>query len=658
MRRRATPRDPFLPVALLLVAVAGGLTVRDALALLPAGRWLALFGEATLVEPVELLARYAFLPQIAMALLAGAALALSGVLLQQALRNPLAEPTTLGTSAGSGLALTAATVFAPSLLEHGRELIALGGGILATAAVVLVAAKGRFSASSIILAGIVVAMTAGAATGMLLALFTDYLAEIFVWQSGSLVQNGDSVALGLAARLAVAGLLVLVFLRPIGLLSLPDSSISSLGVRPWLVRLMSITLGVALAASVAAAVGVIAFVGLAAPAFARVTGARTFAQLLLRASLLGAFGLLLVDRLSAALFDGLVPVGAMTAVFGAPVLLILLRTLPPDRPETASGWVSSRVAPRRNLPLLLAALVAAIGFSLAIGPSEEGGLSFTPVAWDYLMEFRGARVLSAAAAGVLLALAGGILQRMTSNPLAAPEALGVSGGATIAVLLVLVSTPALDPVLLGIGAVIGAFAVSAVIGLALVRGRARPERTLLGGLAVTMMATGWASVFLASGDPRTIWAMSWLSGSTYRVTESQAWFSAAGAIVALLLVPLLRRPLTVLPLGIETASGVGMHVPAAWSASFLLAAVATAIATLIIGPLSFVGLCAPHAARLLGIRHPTEQLWGAAAVGAIMMVLADWIGRIVIYPWEVPAGIIAAVVGGVYLGVLLSMSRR
>lgn len=654
---RPAIRDPFPVVVLILVSIAGSLTVRDALLLLPAGQWPTLFRSAPLVEPAELLARYAFLPQIAMALFAGAALALSGVLLQQALRNPLAEPTTLGTSAGAGLALTAATVFTPTLLENGREMIALGGGALATGLVVLVAARGRFSASSIILAGIVVAMIAGAATGMLLALFTDYLSEIFVWQSGSLVQNGDSVAVGLATRLAVAGSLVVAFQRPIGLLSLPDSSISSLGLRPWLVRLLTLSLGVALAASVAAAVGVIAFVGLAAPAFARACGARTFGQLLFRSSLLGALGLLAVDRLCAALFEGLMPVGAVTAVIGAPVLLLLLRHLPPERPEAGPGWISSRAAPRYAF-LLGPAVVVAVALSLAIGPSEQGGLSLALVDWPYLMEFRGARVLASAAAGALLALSGGILQRMTSNPLAAPEALGVSGGATIAVLLVIVSTTTIDPVLLSIGAAAGSFVVSAAIGLALVRGRARPERILLGGLAVTMMATGWASVFLASGDPRTIWAMSWLSGSTYRVTEGQALFSAIAAIVALLIVPLLRRPLTVLPLGAETAAGVGVHVPAAWGASFLLAAVATAIATLVVGPLSFVGLSAPHAARLVGIRHATGQLWASAAIGAIMMVLADWIGRVVIYPWEVPAGITAAFVGGGYLAVLLGRGRR
>ncbi|WP_077967228.1 Fe(3+)-hydroxamate ABC transporter permease FhuB [Ensifer adhaerens] len=650
-------REPFRLTILLLGAVAGALTLRDALGMLPAEDWFALLWKEP-VTPTELLARFAFAPQIAMALLSGAALALCGVLLQQAMRNPLAEPTTLGTSAGSALALTAATIFAPSWLEHGRELIALGGGALATAAVMLIAARGRYSASAIILGGVVVAMTAGAATGMLLALFTDYLAEIFVWQSGSLVQNGDSVALALAARLAVTTLLILVFLRPLGLLSLPDSSMASLGVRPWLVRLMTVLLGVALAASVAAAVGVIAFVGLAAPAFARLTGARTFGRLLMHSTLLGALGLLLVDRLSAALFDGFLPIGAMTAVIGAPVLIMLIRALPPDRPDQTVGWVSGRDASRLNLPLLALIFILAVGASLAIGRSQHGGLSVTPVELHYLIEFRGARVLASAAAGALLAIAGGILQRMTSNPLAAPEALGVSGGAIMAVLLVIVSTQAVDPVLLSIGAAAGALAVSAALGAALVRGRARPERTLLGGLAVTMMATGWASVFLASGDPRTIWAMSWLSGSTYRVTEEQALFSAGATVLALAIVPLLRRPMTLLPLGIETAAGLGMRVPRAWSVSFLVAASCTAVATMVVGPLSFIGLSAPHVARLLGFRHATQQLWAAASVGATIMVLADWLGRITIYPWEIPAGIIAAVVGGLHLGLLLCKGRR
>ncbi|MGE6786303.1 Fe(3+)-hydroxamate ABC transporter permease FhuB [Ensifer adhaerens] len=650
-------REPFRLVSLLLGAAAGALTVRDALAMLPARNWIALLWNEP-VTPAELLARFAFAPQIAMALLAGAALAMCGVLLQQAMRNPLAEPTTLGTSAGSALALTAATIFTPSWLEHGRELIAIGGGALATVVVMLIAARGRFSASAIILGGIVVAMTAGAATGMLLALFTDYLAEIFVWQSGSLVQNGDGVALALAVRLAVTALLILVFLRPLGLLSLPDSSIASLGVRPWLVRLLTVCLGVALAASVAAAVGVIAFVGLAAPAFARLTGARTFGRLLTRSALLGALGLLAVDRLSVALFDGFLPIGAMTAVIGAPVLILLIRALPPDMPDQSAGWVSSYDASRLKLPLLALVLILAVSASLSIGPSEHGGLSVTPVEWRYLLEFRGARVLASAAAGALLAIAGGILQRMTANPLAAPEALGVSGGAIMAVLLVIVATEALDPVLLSIGAGAGAFAVSAALGAALVRGRARPERTLLGGLAVTMMATGWASVFLASGDPHTIWAMSWLSGSTYRVTGEQALFSAGAAVLSLAIVPLLRRPMTVLPLGMETAAGLGMRVPTAWSLSFLVAASCTAVATMVVGPLSFIGLSAPHVARLLGFRHATQQLWAAASVGAIVMVLADWLGRTVIYPWEIPAGIIAAVVGGLYLGLLLCKGPR
>lgn len=649
-------RPRFAVLLFLLAALALLLALRDALAILPAGRWGALLLGAAPSQPAELMARYGFLPQVAIALIAGAALALSGLLLQHALRNVLAEPTTLGTSAGASLALAAATVFAPAMLEYGRIPIALAGAAVATGFVLLIAARERLSASSIVLAGIVVAMTAGAATGTLLALFTDYMGEIFVWQSGSLVQNGDTAALGLAAQLAGVVALVALFLRPIALLGLEDAAMAALGLRPWVVRLLTAALGVVLAAGVAAAVGVIAFVGLAAPAFARMSGARGFAETAVRSAAIGAFGLLLVDRLSALVFAADMPAGAITAVLGAPLLLALARTLPAERPAGRNPAAARRTPARSRTLSLVLALAVCLFLGLFVGPSLGGGWLSADLGWGFLVEFRGPRVVAALAAGVLLAIAGGILQRMSANPLAAPEALGISGGATIGVLAALLLVTDLDTAGATLAAGLGALAAATLVLAAALHGTVRPERLLLSGLALTMMATGWAAVFLASGDPRTIWVLSWLSGSTYRVSEGQALFSLAAAFGALLLVPLLRRHLTIMPLGNQTAVTLGLSVRAAWGVSFLFAAGLTAVATLVIGPLSFVGLTAPHIARLLGYRHPTAQLSAAAAVGAIIMVLADWVGRIAVHPWETPAGIVSALFGGIYM--LIQLRRR
>ncbi|WP_287290515.1 iron chelate uptake ABC transporter family permease subunit, partial [Mesorhizobium sp.] len=114
--------------------LAAYLTAAGLLRLLPADMWWQSLGATDFADPRQLLYRHAFLPRLAISLLAGAALGLTGTLLQQVLRNPLAEPTTIGTNAGATVALTIATLYAPWMLEQGREWVALAGGALSTLA--------------------------------------------------------------------------------------------------------------------------------------------------------------------------------------------------------------------------------------------------------------------------------------------------------------------------------------------------------------------------------------------------------------------------------------------------------------------------------------------------------------------------------------------
>jgi iron complex transport system permease protein len=87
-----------------------------------------------------------------------------------------------------------------------------------------------------------------------------------------------------------------------------------------------------------------------------------------------------------------------------------------------------------------------------------------------------------------------------------------------------------------------------------------------------------------------------------------------------------------------------------------LAALLTAASVLVAGPLSFVGLVGPHLARMLGLGRALPQMAGAALVGAILMVAADWIGRLVIFPLQIPAGVVAALIGVPYL--IWHLTRR
>ena len=132
--------------------------------------------------------------------------------------------------------------------------------------------------------------------------------------------------------------------------------------------------------------------------------------------------------------------------------------------------------------------------------------------------------------------------------------------------------------------------------------------------------------------------LTWLSGSTYSVEPAQALRTALVAAGLMVLAPLCRRWLTILPLGGATARSVGIALTPARLTILLLAAVLTAMATLTVGPLSFVGLMAPHMARMLGFRRALPQMVIAALLGGLLMVFADWCGRMLLFPYQIPLG--------------------
>jgi len=266
---------------------------------------------------------------------------------------------------------------------------------------------------------------------------------------------------------------------------------------------------------------------------------------------------------------------------------------------------------------------------------------------------RAPRVFAALAAGAMLAVAGTILQRLTNNDMASPEVLGVSAGATIGVaisLFVFVS-PALG-VQIGFAA-IGAVVIIAVIFFLGMRSGFAPERVLLAGIALGAMLDAFIGVLAASGDPRALTLIRWMGGSTYSVDAESATTVCVLAVVFILLALATRRWLDLLPLGAVAARELGIPVSSARGLLFLLAAVLSAGATLVVGPLSFVGLMAPHLSREAGLTRALPQLLGAALAGGGLMVLADWGGRMMAFPYQMPAGLVSALVGAPFLIFLL-----
>jgi len=613
----------------------------------------------------SVLAHYSWAPRVAMAVLIGFGLGLAGAVTQQILGNPLASPTTLGVEAGGQFGITVATLFFPGLLAFSPDLVAVSGGLLAIGLVIALTWRLGFSPVTVILAGLVVTFFLGAVNMAFLLLKGEWLGNLFIWGAGSLVQNNWQPFMELWPRVLVLAALMILLMRPLQVMQLGQTSARSLGAKVGLIRVLALFLVVLMSATVVSRVGVVAFIGLAAPVLARLLGARTLSERLIWSSLLGAGLLLLADTLAhwaSTWGDGsLVPTGTTTALIGGPIILLALQGLKnthhmPGQDDSPAGFLPKR----RSTLLIGGAITALLLATIVISMGWSPGLnewSWTPIAqWHEAWVWRGPRLLAAILAGVALGLAGTLIQRMTGNPMASPEMLGISGGA--AVVMVLIVLFGAD---IGRAGQLGAATLGAAAALGLLILLARKHRfagnqLLLGGLALYVFMDAGLRLVMASGGTVASQLLNWMYGSTWLVSEAEA----LGLLALILMISagllVIIRPLSILPLGDTSASSLGLPVTKVRLLLLLLAALLTASATVVIGPLSFVGLIAPHLARVLGQQTVGRQLVVAALAGGLLLGVADYLSRIIVYPNQLPAGLLAALVGGLYF--LWGLSRH
>ncbi|ARQ14228.1 iron(3+)-hydroxamate ABC transporter permease protein FhuB (plasmid) [Rhizobium etli] len=641
-------------LAALLLFSGLGLALLD---LLPALPHLEASGG---YDAQHLLLLYSTLPRMATALITGAALALSGTILQQVLRNPLASPTTLGVSAGANLALVSVMLAFPSLTGWGRDAVALAGSAAAALAIFSISARHGFSPFSLILSGMIVGLWCGAAAAILILMNDQYLSGIFIWGAGSLSQQSWAIPISLLPKVALLAALAFLAARPLALSQLGDAGATSLGLPIKWSRGVILAIAIALSALVTSAVGVIGFIGLVAPQIVRLAGARRILSQLIWSPIAGAGLLLLTDEAIKLLAPGdFVPTGAVTALLGGPILIALLprlatATRAPPGMASPKVMIGSRIT---SLVLLLLAVAALATAAVFFGRAPDGSWAWLPAAaWDEILPLRLPRVAAAFGAGTVLGVTGLILQRLTGNEMASPEVLGVSAGATLGVAAAMFAfaAPGLTVRLAFAGG--GALAVLLLIFLLSARSGFGPNRVLLAGIALGAILDAGIGVLAASGDPRGLALMRWMSGSTYFVDNNVAASALIIALACLIAAFLASRWLALLQLGSETASELGLRIAPARGALFGLSAIMTAAATLVVGPLSFVGLMAPHLAHGLGLRRPSIQLLAAALIGATLLVIADWAGRTIAFPYQVPAGLISALVGAPML--LFVLRRR
>ncbi|MDJ0088981.1 Fe(3+)-hydroxamate ABC transporter permease FhuB [Pantoea allii] len=658
-------RYRFFSVTVLgvLFLLALALTAINFQQALPLGQWTQALWTPDTTNVQQMVFHYSLLPRWALALLVGAGLGLAGLLFQQVLRNPLAEPGTLGVSSGAQLGITVATLWHLPGGVVTQQLAASGGALLVGALVFSVAWSKRLSPVTLILAGLVLSLYSGAVNQIFAIFNHDQLQNMFLWSTGALNQMSWDSVTQLWPRLMLALLLSLALLRPLTLMGLDDGVAKNLGLALSATRLAILVLAILLSAQLVSVAGIIGFIGLFAPLLARLLGGRRLLSRMLLAPLIGALLLWLADACVLWLTTHWreVSTGTVTALLGVPILLWLLPRLrtgsvPPALDQGDKVPVERHHVLRWSL-IGLALLGMLAWLCLAFGRDAQGWIWTSGDLLQQLLPWRAPRVLAALEVGLMLGVAGSLIQRLTGNPMASPEVLGISSGAACGAVVMLFFVPGNALAFLLPAGALGAAVTLAIIMLVASRGGFSPERMLLAGMALNSAFVTILMLLMANGDPRMSGLLTWISGSTYNVSATQALQSAVCAVVLVSLAPLASRWLTLLPLGSATARSAGMALTASRLALLLLAAALTACATLTIGPLSFVGLMAPHMARMLGFRRALPQLLLSGLLGAGLMVVADWCGRMVAFPNQIPAGLMATFLGAPYFIWLLRRSR-
>ncbi|SCD72055.1 iron complex transport system permease protein, partial [Streptomyces sp. DpondAA-D4] len=619
------------------------------------------------------------LPRLLAGVAVGIALGAAGALLQSVTHNALASPDTLAVTAGAYLTLTLVAAFGLTVPLWASGAVAFAGGLMAAALVLLLAGRAAGTAGTrLILAGSATAMALDAATGMLLILFKQNTTGLFAWGSGSLAQLNIDASVRAFPLVAVVLCVALALSRRLDVMNLGDDTASTLGVPIRTTRVTAVLCAVLLTSTAVTLAGPIAFVGLGAPVLARLIAGRVRALrrhlfLVPAAGLLGALLILLADATLRAVqgADGAasIPTGVPTALLGSVVIVVLalrlrdtggLRRPPHTRVAARSRRAFLLVVLGAVALLAGAVLVAVLAGSLWL---RTGDLALwvqgaAPDLIGAALDDRIPRVAAAVLAGAALGLAGCVVQSAVRNPLAEPGVLGITAGAGLGAAGVVTSgLSGGRPVLVAV-AVAAGLATFAVIALLAWRGGFLPDRFVLIGIGCGYGLSSVTTFLLLRADPyNTPRIFTWLSGTTYGRTLPDVLPVAVAVALALPLLLAMRSRLDLLAVDEDTPRIVGVKVERTRFAALAIAAVLAALSVIAVGVVGFVGLVAPHLARsLVGARHgraiPVSML-----LGALLVCVADALGRTVVAPSQVPAGLMIALVGAPYFVWVLRRSR-
>lgn len=279
-----------------------------------------------------------------------------------------------------------------------------------------------------------------------------------------------------------------------------------------------------------------------------------------------------------------------------------------------------------------------------------------------VLDVRAPRVLLGAVTGAGLAVVGTAMQALVRNPLAEPYLLGVSSGASLGAVSVIVFGASLfGPVSLSAAAFVGALgALLLVYATARTGGRITSVRLVLSGVAIAAVLTALLDLLLLTTDrgneARAV--LAWTLGGLGGVNWGTLWLPSAALLVGIAVLMVQARNLNLLLAGEEPATTMGLDVARFRARMFVLLSLVTGVLVAAAGPIGFVGLMMPHIVRLFVGGDHRRVLPTAALGGAVFLIWADIAARTVAAPLEIPVGVLTALCGGPFFLWLMRRDAR
>ncbi|KGX86090.1 iron ABC transporter permease [Pontibacillus litoralis] len=608
---------------------------------------------------------YQRLPRFVIGCIAGAALAIAGMIMQTITKNPLASASTLGIHSGAYFFVVATTIFMPKISGAFPLLVTFSGGLVAALLVWLLVGK-TLDPVRVALTGMIVSMLFASLTGALQLFYANEVSGLFLWGSGTLLQldwSGVQFAWPWVVAFIIGALLIS---RKLDILLLDEETAIGLGEKVDRNKLIGWFVAIFLVSVTVAVVGPIGFIGIIAPHIVRLIGFHKHFSMIVANMIIGAMLLIMADILVRLVSQtSELPVGAMTALIGGPWLVYLAIQMGANRKASSSSAMlgGHDFFQRKGLAIVVASILAAgtVFVSLLFG-----GTSFTPITQIfhemahnlYVWDFRVPRVLVSFLVGMIMAAGGMIFQAVLRNPLADASVLGVTSGAGMMAMILLIVFPSLPFYFVPAGAIFGALLAMGIILTLTYRSGFQPVMLVLIGVCISAMFSAMIQILIVKAKLHVTQALTWISGSTYGSNWQEVIIALLTIVIFFPIIHYFTRTFNVLVFKDEVAIGLGVPTVKMRLTMIMMGVTLAGISAAIVGTIGFIGLLAPHAARrMVGSKH--QYIFPVSVLlGGILLTISDFLGRYLLAPNDIPAGLMVSLVGAPYLLYLLKKAGK